>query len=177
MIFNFGIFLPSALYPVVQVDKLHATNGWIGAIATVNGLIGVLCSPIAARAATRFGNRAVLGASGLAFTAIPIGASLVPTVQTYIVVAAAMGGLGVAVNIALFQCLLEVAPLDRQTHYTAMYTMMVNGAVASGPLLGTLLLGFAGYVPAFGLAAALVFAGSMCFIASDPGRLARAPTG
>ena len=67
------------------------------------------------------------------------------------------------INIATFQCLLEVAPESRQTHYTAMYSMLVNGAGALGPMLGTTVLGRFGMTPAFSLAEACVLAGSLLF--------------
>ena len=175
VVFSLGFFLPSALYPIVQVDKLHASNGWIGVIATVGGLAAVLCSPFAARAVTRFGNRVVLVAGGIVFTAVPIGASLAPSVLAYILVAAVMGGLTVAINLALFQCLLDVAPLSQQTHYTAMYSMIVNGAVATGPMLGTFLLSAIGMSFTFGLSALLVLTGSLLLLASDPALRSRVP--
>jgi MFS family permease len=175
VVFSLGFFLPSALYPIVQVDKLHASNGWIGVIATVSGLAAVLCSPFAARAVTRFGNRVVLAAGGIVFTAVPIGAGLAPSVPAYILVAAVMGGLTVAINLALFQCLLDVAPLSQQMRYTAMYSMIVNGAVATGPLLGTFLLSAIGMSFTFGLSALLVLTGSLLLFASDPALRSRVP--
>ncbi len=174
-VFNLGIFVPSALYPIVQVDKLHASNGWIGAIATAGGLAGVICSSLAARAVTRYGNRMVLVVSGLAYSAMPIGAALAPSVMVYMFVAAAMGGLGAFIGISLFQCLLDAAPVSRQTHYTATYSMVVNGAVAGGPLLGTFLLGLSGLTLAFAVGAALIFLGSLGLLASDPNRRTRPP--
>jgi MFS family permease len=83
-------------------------------------------------------------------------------------VAAVMGGLTVAINLALFQCLLDVAPLSQQTRYTAMYSMIVNGAVATGPMLGTFLLSAIGMSFTFGLSALLVLTGSLLLFAADP---------
>ena len=162
-IFTLGINLPVALYPIVQVDKLHATNGWIGAIAMTGGLAGVVFSPVWGRAAIRYGNRTVLVASGVMFAVVPIGASIAPNVLGYAAVALVAGTLTAGVNLSLFQCLVDVAPEGRQTHFMAVYAMAVNSAGACGPLLGTYLLATIGMSKTFWLAATCVALGGLLF--------------
>lgn len=168
VVFSLGLFLPTALYPIVLVEKLHATNGWIGALAMLGGMAGVICSSPWARMAVRSGNRTVLVASGAALALVPLGAGAAPNVLAYIPVSLAAGALMPGVGLGLFQCLLDVAPAGRQTQYTAMYSMIVNGAAAGGPVLGTLLLSVLGLTFTFALSAVLILAGSLLLRAADP---------
>ncbi len=163
VVFSLGIAVPAALYPIVLVDKLHATNGWIGGLATLTNLASVVCTPLWSRAAMRRGNRVVLVAGAIGFTLVPLGASLVPSVAAYVPVSLGMGAFMAGINLGLFQCLLDVAPESRQTHYTAMYSMLVNGAGALGPLLGTTVLVTVGMTQAFMVAEFCVLLGGVLF--------------
>ena len=159
-----GIYLPIAFYPILLVDTFHATNGWIGTLGTTGGLAGVGLSPLWGRASTRYGNRPILVASGLAYALVPLGASLAPTLLAFAPVAVAQAGLFAVVNQGLFQCLLDVVPLRRQTHFVALYSMIASGATAGAPLLGTYLLGTLGMASTFRLACASVTLGSVLLL-------------
>jgi MFS family permease len=161
VVFILGIYLPIALYPVVLVDKLHATNGWIGALAMAGGLAAVGLSSLWGRACTRFGNRPVLVVSGLAYALAPLGASLAPNLPAYAPVAVAQVGLLAIVGQGLLQCLYDVLPGRRHTHYLAMYSVLANCAVAGAPPLGTFLLGAIGMPMTFRLGAGCVLLGSV----------------
>jgi len=63
------------------------------------------------------------------------------------------------VGLGILQCLLEVTPERRQTHYLAVYTMLASCATASAPLLGTFLLSTIGMTRTFQLAAVFVALG------------------
>jgi MFS family permease len=161
VVFILGIYLPIALYPVVLVDRLHATNGWIGALAMAGGLAAVGLSSLWGRACTRYGNRPVLVVSGLAYALAPLGASLAPNLLTYAPVAVAQVGLLTIVGQGLLQCLYDVLPARRHTHYLAMYSVVGNCAVACAPPLGTFLLGAIGMPMTFRLGAGCVLLGSV----------------
>ena len=164
-----GIYLPIALFPIVLVQKLHATNGWIGALGMVGGLVSVVLSPLWGRAAVRFGNRSVLVASSILYTVAPIGASMASNVVWYIPVSVAAGGCMAGINLGLFQCLLDVAPESRQTHYTAVYAVPVNAAAAISPMLGTWLLSTIGMAQTFELGAGCGLLGSVVLFAGGQG--------
>jgi MFS family permease len=161
VVFLLGIYLPIAFYPIVLVNKLHATNGWIGALAMAGGLAAVGLSPLWGRATTRYGNRPVLVTSGLAYALVPLGASLAPTLLLYAPVAVAQAGVFAIVNQGLLQNLYDVLPQRRQPHYVALYSVVASCAVAAAPPLGTYLLGTIGMNAAFRLAAAIVLLGSV----------------
>ncbi|HWE64043.1 MAG TPA: MFS transporter, partial [Chloroflexota bacterium] len=156
-----GIYLPAALYPLVLVNRLHASNAWIGALGTGGGLCGVVLSLLWARGTSRFGSRPLLVAICALFTLVPLGASHAASLGAYIPVALAQGGLGAVLGMGVLQSLLEVTPERQQTHYLAIYSMVANSAVASAPLLGTALLATAGMPWAFGLAACCIALGSI----------------
>ncbi len=161
VVFILGIYMPIALYPVVLVDRLHATNGWIGALAMAGGLAAVGLSSLWGRACTRYGNRPVLVVSSLAYALVPLGASLAPNLLTYAPVAVAQVGLLTIVGQGLLQCLYDVLPARRHTHYLAMYSVVANCAVAIAPLLGTLLLRGIGMPMTFRLGAGCVLLGAV----------------
>ena len=162
-----GIYIPSALYPIVLVDKLHATNGWIGALGTAGGLCGVVFAVLWGRASMRLGNRRILVVSSIFYALVPLGASQVASLPAYIPVSLAAGGLITMVGLGLFQCLLEVTPERQQIHYVAVYSMMASCATASAPLIGTYVLSTAGMTRAFELAAACIILGSLLIALVD----------
>ena len=176
VVFILGLYLPIAFYPLVLVNRLHATNGWIGALAMAGGLAAVALSPLWGRACARFGNRAVLVASGLAYALAPLGASVAPSLLLYAPVAVAQAGLFAIVNQGLLQCLYDVLPGGRQTRYVALYSVVANVAVAGAPPLGTYLLGTIGMDSAFRLSAGFLLLGGALLgraaIGRAPGQLA-----
>jgi MFS family permease len=157
----------------VLVDKLHATNGWIGVLAMAGGLAAVGLSPVWGRSTTHFGNRPVLVVSGMVYALVPLCASLTPNLLLYAPVAVAQAGLFAIVNQGLLQCLYDVLPERRQPHYVALYTVIASCAVAGAPPLGTYLLGAIGMNTTFRLAAAIVLLGSALLALAATGE----PTG
>jgi MFS family permease len=164
-----GIYLPAALYPLVLVDRLHASNAWIGALGTGGGVCGVVLSTFWARGCSRFGSRPLLVAICGLFTLVPLGASHAQSLAAYFPVALAQGGLGAVLGMGILQCLLEVTPERQQTHYLAIYSMVANSAVASAPPLGTTVLSAAGMPWAFALAAGCTALGSALLALSGQG--------
>jgi len=161
MVLLLGIYVPAALYPLVLVDRLHASNAWIGTLGTGGGLCGVALSLLWARASSRIGSRPLLVVICALFTLVPLGASQAGSLGAYIPVALAQGGLGAVLGMGVLQCLLEVAPERQQTQYMAIYSVLANCAIASAPLIGTFVLSTAGMNWAFALAACATALGSM----------------
>jgi MFS family permease len=155
-----GIYLPIALYPLVLVDRLHASNAWIGALSMAGGLCGVVLALLWAPASAKIGSRWLLVAICALYTLVPLGASHAASLGAYIPVSLAGGGLGAVLGMGILQCLLEVTPERQQTQYLAIYSMVANTAVASAPLLGTFVLSTAGMAWAFALAACCIALGS-----------------
>jgi MFS family permease len=156
-----GVYFPMALYPLVMVDRLHASNAWIGAFSMGGGLCGVVLAALWAKGSAKIGSRWLLVAICALYTLVPLGASHTASLEAYIPVSLAGGGLGAVLGMGLLQCLLEVTPERQQTEYMAIYSMVANIAVASAPILGTTVLSIAGMPWAFALAASFVALGSI----------------
>jgi MFS family permease len=156
-----GIYLPMALYPLVMVNRLHASNAWIGTFSMGGGLCGVVLAVLWAPGSAKIGSRWLLVAICALYTLVPLGASHAASLEAYIPVSLAGGGLGAVLGMGLLQCLLEVTPERQQTEYMAIYSMVANVAVAGAPILGTTVLSIAGMPWAFALAACCVAIGSI----------------
>jgi MFS family permease len=165
-----GIYVPAALYPLVLVNRLHASNAWIGALGMGGGLCGVALALLWAPGSKKIGSRWLLVAICALYTLVPLGANHAASLGAYIPVSLAGGGLGAVLGMGILQCLLEVTPERQQTQYLAIYSMVANTAVAIAPLLGTYVLSTAGMTWAFALAACCIALGSILLALS--GRLA-----
>ena len=162
VIFILGIYLPIALYPILLVDRLHATNGWIGALAMAGGLAAVGLSSLWGRACARYRQPSGAGGQRSGLRSGAAGASLAPNLLTYAPVAVAQVGLLAIVGQGLLQCLYDVLPARRHTHYLAMYSVVANCAVAGAPPLpAPSLLGALGMPTTFRLGAGCVLLGSI----------------
>jgi MFS family permease len=162
-VFYWGLYLPGALWSVLRVRDLGATDTWIGIIAVVvNGttIIGYFAW---GRAIARWGNRRVLIVTSLAVALYAFSTALVPT-MAWMIPTSILGGLSWAgCNLALFNVMLGVCPDDHRPTYVAFYTALMNITAFAGPLLGAALSDWAGIRMAFVVSSGVRLLGAMLF--------------
>jgi MFS family permease len=159
-VFYWGIYLPGALWSVLRVRNLAASDTWIGIIAmVVNGstIVGYFAW---GKLVGRWGNRRVLNVTALAVAGYALTTALVPTIE-WMVLTSILGGLSWSgCNLVLFNVMLGVSPDDRRASYVALYTALMNVAAFGGPLLGAALSDWVGIRIAFAVSGGLRLVGT-----------------
>jgi len=134
-----GLYLPGALWSVLRVRDLGASDGWIGLIAVVVDGATIAGYFLWGKVRAKRGDRWVLLVTGLGVTVYAAITALVPTIG-WMIPTSILGGLTWSgCNLALFNVMLGVCPGDRRASYVALYTALLNVAAFGGPLLGTAL--------------------------------------
>lgn len=163
-VFYWGLYLPAALWSIIRVRDLGASDTWIGLIAVVVDAATIGGYYLWGKVRVRRGDRWVLVVTGLGVTAYSLVTALVPTIE-WMLLTSLLGGLSWSgCNLALFNVMLGVCPDDHRPTYVALYTSLVNVAAFAGPLLGTALSGWWGIRTAFVVSSGARLVGVLLFI-------------
>ncbi len=138
-VFHWGLYLPRALYSIYRVRDLHASDAWVGFLATVFSATTILSYLWWGKVTEKRGNRLVLIVSGLGLALYPMLMGLSPCLEPLIVVSVIGGVFSAGYNLSSFNFMLEVCPPERRPSYVAIYTSLVNVTACLAPLLGTFL--------------------------------------
>jgi len=138
-VFNWGLYMPSALYSIYRVKYLHASDTWIGLLTTVYNLTTMLAYVRWGRFTAKRGDRRALLISSLGSVFYPTLTGLSPRLEPLLAVSLLGGFFGAGLNLALFSVMLQVCPEERRPSYVAIYNTLVNIAAFGAPLVGTFL--------------------------------------
>ena len=135
-VFQWGLYLPSALYAIYRIKSLGASDTWIGLLSTVQSAVTILAYLHWGRVASRKGNRRVLLISSLGAVLYPVLTGLSPRIEPLLLVSVIGGIFGAGFNLSFFNTLLEVCPQERRPSFVALNTTVINVAAFLAPLLG-----------------------------------------
>ncbi len=163
-VFYWGLYLPAALWSVLRVRDLGASDTWIGLIAVV-----VDASTIAGyfswgKIGAKRGNRWVLIVTAIGVAAYSFLTALVPTIAWMIPTSILGGFAWSGCNLALFNVMLGVCPAERRPTYVALYTALMNVTAFAAPMLGAALSEWAGIRIAFVVASGVRVVGALLFL-------------
>lgn len=162
-IFHWGLYLPTALYPIYRVRELGASDSWIGLLAMAQNATTVFTYFLWGRVTTRRGNQPVLWISSLGMVSFPVLTGLSPRVEPLLLVSIIGGIFGAGFNLSLFNTMLEVCPQEHRPSYVAINTTLINVAAFLAPLLGVSLTNHLDIVKALFIAGVLRLFGSLLF--------------
>ena len=163
-VFYWGIYLPAALWSILRVRELGASDGWIGLIATVNSVSIIAGYLYWGKVGARRGDRWLLIVATSGVTLFVFLTALVPTIE-WMIPTSILGGITWAgCNLALFNLMLSVCPSDRRPTYIALHTSLINVTAFAGPLLGAAMVAWTGLRPVFVISAAFRLAGLLLFV-------------
>ena len=163
-VFYWGIYLPAALWSILRVRELGASDGWIGLIATVNSVSTIVGYLYWGKVGARRGDRWLLIVATLGVTLFAFLTALVPSIE-WMIPTSILGGVAWSgCNLALFNLMLGVCPSDRRPTYIALHTSLINVTAFAGPLLGAAMAGWLGLRPIFVISGALRLAGLLLFV-------------
>jgi MFS family permease len=163
-VFYWGLYLPAALWSVLRVRDLDATDTWIGIIAVVVNAATIAGYFTWGKVSAKWGERRVLIVTGIGVAAYALSTALVPTIA-WMIPTSILGGLTWSgCNLALFTVMLGVCPDDHRPSYLAFYTALMNVAAFAAPLLGAALSDWVGIRPAFVVSSGLRLLGALLFL-------------
>jgi MFS family permease len=163
-VFYWGLYLPAALWSVLRVRDLGASDTWIGLIAVAVDGSTIVGYFYWGKVRARRGDRWLLVVTALGVSVYAMLTAVVPTVG-WMLPTSILGGLAWAgCNLALFNVLLNVSPADHRPTYIALYTALINVTAFAGPLLGAALADWIGIRPAFVISGGVRVMGAVLFL-------------
>jgi MFS family permease len=160
-VLHWGLYLPAALWSILRVRNLGATDTWIGIIAVVIDASTIAGYLYWGKVSGRRGHRWLLVVTSLGVSLYAALTALVPAIG-WMIPTSMLGGLTWAgCNLALFNVMLRVSPSDHRPTYVAIYTALMNVTAFAGPLLGAGLAEWIGLRTTFVVSAAVRAAGAL----------------
>ena len=135
-VFQWGLYLPTALYAIYRIKNLGASDTWIGLLSMAMSAVTVVAYFYWGRVISRKGNRFVLAISSLGALLYPVLTGLSPRIEPLLLASVIGGIFGAGFNLSFFNTLLEVCPRERRPSFVAMNTALINVAAFLAPLLG-----------------------------------------
>lgn len=163
VIFHGGVLIASPVYPVFQVRQMQLSNAQLSYLSLAWNVAWLLAFAVWGRVIDRKGARPVVVAAALFYLGLPLAYGLGGGSFALAVLGAMCQGVAdAAMDLGGWNMILAVNP-DRVGAYTAASMMVSAVRGALGPLLGSWLMGAAGFQPTFLLAAAMVALGLLVF--------------
>lgn len=163
-VFHWGLNLPAALWSVLRVRDLGASDAWIGIIAVVVNASVIVGYLVWGRISAERGDRWLLIITSLGLVGFALFTALVPTIA-WMIPTSILGGLSWAgCNLALFNVLLSVCPAKHRPTYVALYTTLLNITAFIAPMMGAVLSDWIGIRPAFVVSGGVRLLGVLLFL-------------
>lgn len=153
--YRVAFHMPAALFTLLWVRELGASNGLIGLRGTVGYVALMVGYLFWGRSANRLGHRRVLTAGALGVAVYVVTSGLLPAAGWLVPVAVVWGATVGAVDVGLFDLLLYACPPGKEARFASVNQCIANVAVFVGPLLGVAL------ARATSVRAALIVAGAL----------------
>ena len=159
-VFQWGLALPTPLFPIYWVRNVQASDSSISLINSVTTAVTMVAYLIWTRANKRRGERWVLLLSTVGVSFYPLLTALTGHVALLIIWAAMAGFFVAGINLVFFDIVLSTCPEDHQAAYVGMYQTTIFVATFLAPMVGSTLASTVGIVPALMLGTGLRLAGA-----------------
>ena len=137
--FRLALNIPAALYTLLWVRELGASDGLIGLRGSVGYGALVLGYLFWGRCANRLTHRRVLRICALGFAGYALASALTPTAGWLPAIAVIWGLSAPGIDIGLFDLFLSACPRGREARLASLHQFAVNLAMFVGPLVGVAL--------------------------------------
>jgi len=158
---NTSVFMAGPLVQLHLVRGLNASDTWISVLGVIEMAAGAGLMLVMDPLIKRFGTRRLMIVTALMTLVQPAMLGLTPVIPPYIIGVLLFGAGWFAINVLMYNRLVEIVPPDDLRQYAATYQILINGSLFIGPLIGTFLIENVMTVPA-----ALVFIAVTRLIAS-----------
>lgn len=137
-VFYAGLQFAVPMYPIIYVRKLGLANSWIAGFSIISGVCSVLAYRYWGRVSDRRGSRFVFAWATGVHIIFPLAYAVAGSAYPILWWSVVGGVFGAALNLSLFNLLLDLSPAAERPRYVALYNLVVNGTTLVGPLLGVL---------------------------------------
>ncbi len=162
-VFIFGISLSLPLFPLYYVRVVHATDGWIATIATIQTAVLVAGYFFWTFESRKRGSRFVLLMTTLGLSLYPLVTAFTTLPWVIAIIAGFAGIFQAGVDLVLFDELMKTIPTSSTSLFVSVAQTISYLAAIISPLLGTYLAGFIGYGNALIISAIFLFIGFILF--------------
>jgi len=162
-VWGFSLNVASPFFNVYLVAGLRGTATNVGIATGVTALTGLAGQALFGSLSDRRGNRAVLVLTGALIPILPILWVFAQAPYHVYLINTASGVLWAGYNLASFNILLELSPLEEREASVALYQSAVAASAVLGPIVGGILIASVGYHAAFIVSGAGRFVGSILF--------------
>ncbi len=163
-VWGFSLNVASPFFNVYLITGLRGTPANVGIANGVSALTGLAGQALFGSLSDRRGNRAVLVLTGVLIPILPLLWVFARAPYHVSLINTASGVLWAGYNLASFNMLLELSPLEDREAAVGLYQSAVSASAVLGPLVGGLLIATAGYHAAFIVSGVGRFVGSLLFI-------------
>jgi MFS family permease len=153
--FRLAVAIPQALYIIYKVRDLGASDAWIGVLILVENGLSVLTYLLLGRFSSRPGFTKYFWLTLIGTALYPIAMALSRTPQMLVIPSICSAVFSATMSIFISNTLYKVLPKEQQATFIAADTLLANGAVFIGPMLGAILAGWVGLINVFYVAAGL----------------------
>jgi hypothetical protein len=151
------------LFPIYLVRHVGASDGWIGAINSIQSGILLIGYLFWARQGRRRGARYVLLRTTLGLAAYPALVAGTRSVELIALITAAAGVLQAGLDLVFFDELMKTVPAEQSATFVSLAQSLQFASTMAMPLLGTLVAQHLGIGIAFAISALLRLAGFALF--------------
>jgi MFS family permease len=148
-LWNFSLNTAGPFFNVYLVRNLKATALMVGLLSVVSSLASLPALRLFGLLTDRWGPRRVQLVTGLLIPIAPWVWTIATSPWHIVPVNLVNGFLWAGYNLAAFNFMLALTPDDRRARYSAIYQIVVMGALAGGAALGGLITTHWGYTPIF----------------------------
>ena len=176
LLFFESMFLLLAVLPVFIVQELHGTESQVGVVVGVFALAAVMIRPTSGWLVERWNRKLGLALGALIYCIGPLLYTMAESVPVMIGFRL-FHGLGIALFTTASSVLVaDIAPPSRRGEAMGYYGMMMNVAMATGPVAGAAFVERSGFTQLFWLSALLALAClAILSLLSEPTRGPRPP--
>jgi MFS family permease len=137
---NMSVFIAAPITQLYLVQGLKATDSWISLLGIFEMGAGALLTLSMDRLIKRFGTRRLIIATTFATLFQALILAVTTTLPPYIIGTILFGAGWYAVNVLLYNRLVQIVPAEDLRQYAATYSVIINAALFAGPLIGTLMI-------------------------------------
>lgn len=133
---NFSVFLAAPFFAVYILRDLGIDYAWFAVISAAEILVAIITNKYWGKLADRFGDKAILGTSGLLISLVPL-PYIISTNQYHLILAGAFSGFAWAgYDLTRFNYLLDAVPAEHRPTYIANHKLISGMAMFIAPLIG-----------------------------------------
>jgi hypothetical protein len=135
-----AVFMAAPLGQLHLVRNLNASDTWISVFGLFEMGAGTLIMLQLDRLIARFGTGRLVTIMAFATLLQPLILGMITTLPPFIIGQITFGASWAALNVLLFNRLIEVAPPEGFPQYATVFQMAINASIFAGPLISTFMI-------------------------------------